>query len=248
MHFRLKAFSIHLAASATVLLLVALALYFGWYRWPGWFLSGVGAIVLIMAGVDLTLGPTLTLLIANPAKPRRELARDVAIIAAVQVAALCYAVFTMWSGRPLYYAYSVDRIEIVQASDITADEIARAMRDNPAFAPRWYSLPRWVWAPLPDDKKAADAIVVSAISGGADVVNMPRLFRPWDGGVSTLRGVLKPLDSLTTISGADKQRLRQRLVAAGFPPDSPNVVLVTGRGAPLAAVIDPATGRVVAVP
>ena len=39
MRFRVKAFSLHLTGSACVLILVLGALYFGWYRWPGWYLA-----------------------------------------------------------------------------------------------------------------------------------------------------------------------------------------------------------------
>ena len=66
MRFRLKAFGLHLSASATLLTLILGSLYLGWYRWPGWYLTGVVRILVIVGIVDLALGPTLTLLIANP--------------------------------------------------------------------------------------------------------------------------------------------------------------------------------------
>src|SRR5580704_316144 len=90
MRFRLKAFSLHLLSSATVLTLVLGTLYFGWYRWPGWYLTDVTRVVLVMVCVDVVLGPTLTLIIANKSKPRRELVRDIGIIVAVQLSALSY--------------------------------------------------------------------------------------------------------------------------------------------------------------
>ena len=64
MHFRLKAFSLHLLSSATVLTTILGSLYFGWYRWPGWYLTDVTTVVLVMVCVDVVLGPTLTLIIA----------------------------------------------------------------------------------------------------------------------------------------------------------------------------------------
>ncbi len=150
MRFRFTAFGLHLAGSACALTMILGGLYLGWYRWPGWYLTGVLHVLLIVAVVDLALGPTLTLIIANPHKPRRELARDIAIIVTVQIAALVYGAVTLWQGRPLYYTFSTDVLEMVQASDIEAAELALARRDNPLLAPHWYSLPRWVWAPLPD--------------------------------------------------------------------------------------------------
>ena len=41
MKFRLKAFGLHLAASTCALTLILGGLYLGWYRWPGWYLTGV---------------------------------------------------------------------------------------------------------------------------------------------------------------------------------------------------------------
>src|SRR5258708_5635933 len=101
MHFRLKAFSLHLVSSAAVLTLILGSLYFGWYRWPGWYLTDVSQVVLVMVGVDVVLGPTLTFIVANRKKSRRELARDIGIIVAVQLCALTYGSASLWSGRPL---------------------------------------------------------------------------------------------------------------------------------------------------
>ena len=71
MHFRLKLFALHLSSSAIVLTLILGSLYLGWYRWPGWYLTDVTTVVLVMVCVDVMLGPTLTLIIANQKKSRR---------------------------------------------------------------------------------------------------------------------------------------------------------------------------------
>lgn len=246
MKFRLKAFSLHLAASAIVLTLVLGALYLGWYRWPGWYLCNALKVAPILLLVDVALGPLLTLLVANPRKQRRELARDVGVIVAVQVAALAYGVATLWHGRPLYYAFSEDRLQLVQASDLGAAEVARAMKENPSLAPHWYSLPRWVWAPLPEGADERRAIVMSAISGGADVIDMPRLFRPWEAGLPALRAQLRPLDAqrdVRLLQPKAQARLRQKLLARGLPPDQPAAIMMTGQGSPLLAVFDRDTLR-----
>jgi len=187
MRFRLKAFGLHLSASLTLLTLILGALYLGWYRWPGWYLTGVLHVLIIVGIVDLAIGPTLTLIVANPRKPRRALARDIGVIVTVQLAALIYGAATLWLGRPLYYTFSVDRLQIVQASDLERSEIALARTQNPALAPHWYSLPRWIWAPLPANPDEAGKIVGSTLFGGQDVIQMPRYFRPWEEGLPKLR-------------------------------------------------------------
>lgn len=78
-----------------------------------WYLADVLGVVVVMAAVDLALGPLCTLVIANPGKPRRELERDVSIIVAVQLCALIYGVAALWNGRPLYYAFSESVLQVV---------------------------------------------------------------------------------------------------------------------------------------
>ena len=70
MEFRLKLFRLHLAASATVLSVVLGGLYLGWYHWPGWYLAIATPVIIVLAGVDLALGPLLTLIIANPGQEK----------------------------------------------------------------------------------------------------------------------------------------------------------------------------------
>jgi len=242
MRFRAKAFGLHLTGSACALALILGGLYLGWYRWPGWYLSSVLHVVGIVVMVDLVIGPTLTLIIANPNKPRRELTRDIGMIVAVQLAALIYGASTLWSGRPLYYTFSVNRLETVQASDIDTAEIALAQRQNPSLAPHWYSLPRWVWAPLPEDPQEAMKIVESAtIGGGKDVIEMPRYFKPWTQGLPTLRERLTRLDDVIYFSKAEKQSLRTRMSAQGLASDERNTLIMWGGSRRLLAVFDSAT-------
>src|SRR6266853_1680676 len=228
MRFRLKAFGLHLSASVTVLTLILGALYLGWYRWPGWYLTGVLHVVVILGVVDLALGPSLTLIVANPRKPRRALARDIGVIVIVQLAALVYGAATLWLGRPLYYPFSVDRLQIVQASDLEAKEIALARQQNPALAPHWYSLPRWIWAPLPEDPDEAGKIVGSTLFGGQDVVQMPRYFRSWEQGLPKLRERLARVDDMKDLCKTERQTLRTRMTRLGLAPDQRNALLMWG--------------------
>jgi hypothetical protein len=248
MRFRLQAFTLHLTGSACALTIVLGGLYFGWYRWPGWYLTGVLRVLLIVGVVDLALGPTLTLIIANPRKPRRQLARDIAVIVTVQVAALVYGTATLWHGRPLYYTFSLNRMEMVQASDIKSGERALARQQNPALAPHWYSLPRWVWAPLPDNPEEASRIVKSAVYGsGADVIDMPRYFKPWDQGLPKLREQLTAVADIKDLSKIEKQSLASRMSAGGLVADQANALLVWGGSRRLLVVFDPATLKIKAI-
>ena len=238
MKFRFKAFGWHFCGSACLLTLIIGGLYLGWYRWPGWYSAGVLTVLPITLGVDACIGPLLTFVVANPNKPRRELARDISIIAAVQLIALAYGSVVLWHGRPLYYAFSVNQLEVVQAMEIPPEELAFGQQHNPELTPHWYSRPRWVYAPLPDDANKAQSIVNAAISGGTDVTGMPSYYQPWTNGIGELRKTLQKVDDSRFFSGKEKEYLKQRMRELGFAPDGPTTIPFTGRGRPLLAVFD----------
>ena len=247
MKFRFKAFGLHFLFSLTVLSLVLGALYLGWYRWPGWYLTQVTTVLLVMAGVDLALGPLLTLVVANPAKAVTSLKRDIAVIAVVQVLALLYGTLQLWNGRPLYYAYSETVLQVIQAYDIDPAEADAARAQGLPLAPHWFGLPRWIWAPLPGDEKSRDAMMMSAVSGGNDVTAIPRYYRPWEAGLDSLRQQLQTLDESRFFGSKEKAALRERMRAAGLDSGLRNTMPMTGRGRPLLAVLDPATLRMIAL-
>ena len=247
MRFRLKAFGLHLLGSTVVLSSILGTLYLGWYHWPGWQLADVVHVVIVMVGVDVVIGPLLTFVIARSTKSRRELTRDIAMIVTVQLVALVYGTVSLWSGRPLYYAFSENVLQLVQAYDIEAPELALARRQKAEFAPHWYSLPRWIWAPLPQDPNESKKIVTSSILGGDDVISMPRYFKPWEQGLPTLRTQLKKVDAVAYFSTGDKKLLKERMRAAGLPTDQLNSMPLTGRGHPLLAVFDPTSLKIMAI-
>jgi hypothetical protein len=239
MKFRLRVARFHLLGSLAVLGIVLGSLYLGWYRWPGWYLAGALSIAPLVILVDAALGPLLTLLVADPRKPRPELARDIGIIVAVQLLALGYGAGTLWRGRPLYYTFSEDRLQLVQASDLSQREVALARSLNPKFAPWWYSRPRWVWAPLPADEAERARIVQSARGGGDDVIQMPRYFQAWEQGLPALRTKLLAVEAQPDVRFyRKKERLGQLMAQQGFAPREPVTMMLVGRSAPLLAVFD----------
>jgi hypothetical protein len=243
MPFRLRAFAFHLVASACLLSLVLGTLYAGWYWWPGWYLMGAETIVGLMVLVDVGVGPLATLVVANPAKPRHELARDIALIVVVQLAALGYGAQTLWSGRLLYYAFSLDRAEVVTAADFDDQVIALARKQNARIIPEWYSRTQWIWAPLPDDPETRDGIITAAITGGHDVTSRPEYFRPLSEGAAAMRDQYVPVQSLAGPKGLAEGDYRARLAELGRPESGLGALAILGRTRDGAMIFDRATGE-----
>ena len=141
--FRLRWAAGHVAVSAAVVGTIVLATLFIWYPPPLAALQGLGVILLLLAVVDLSLGPLCTLLIASPKKTRAHIARDVAVIGLVQAVALGYGVYTVWVARPAYIVFNKDRFDVVGASELAHDYFGKRTHGEFASPP----LGRAQWVP-----------------------------------------------------------------------------------------------------
>ena len=100
---RYQAFAIHMAISLVIFFILLVCITQYWY--PGiLFDTGNGwkAIGMIV-GIDLILGPLLTLIVFNPKK--NSLKFDLSVIALVQTVALIYGTWTIHQTRPIALAF-----------------------------------------------------------------------------------------------------------------------------------------------
>ena len=102
---RFKAAGIHLSLSLVVFAVALYLILVEWYPDFHFVVDGGWRGVKIMAGVDLVLGPSLTLVIFNPFKARRLILLDLACIAIVQVGALVWGFYAVHSQRPVAVSY-----------------------------------------------------------------------------------------------------------------------------------------------
>jgi hypothetical protein len=140
---RLKASGIHLCISLALAALAALLVFVVWYPYPYREISGGRDLFLLVVGVDVIMGPLLTLAVFNTAKPLKELRRDVAVIAVMQLAALGYGLWTVAIARPVHLVFEIDRFRVVHAIDVPPDLLARAplgLRRLPVTGPTLLSV------------------------------------------------------------------------------------------------------------
>ena len=104
-------------------------------------LAGGTDLFWLIVGVDVVCGPLLTLVIFNPGKPRDELLRDMALVAAIQVLALCYGIHTLGYARPVALVHEIDRFRVISFADLDKSEAGQI----PDWAQPWhFSHPRTV--------------------------------------------------------------------------------------------------------
>jgi hypothetical protein len=98
---RIKAGLSHFIISLIVFSLVVLVLLYFWYPQPHFIASGGWQGLRITASVDLVLGPLLTFVVFNAKKSKKVLAKDLSVIATLQLIALVWGVNTIYYQRPV---------------------------------------------------------------------------------------------------------------------------------------------------
>lgn len=123
---RLRAAGIHFLVSALIGAALAFVVLRLWFPHPFEHLAGGWDLFWIVLGVDVVLGPLVTLVVFDPRKPRRSLARDISVVALVQLAALAYGIHTVSQVRPTFLALERDRVRVVRPVDLDPGDLDRA--------------------------------------------------------------------------------------------------------------------------
>src|SRR3954447_14440724 len=134
---RWQAAPIHLLASAIIAAIVFSTMRLLWYPAPYFSAAGGAILLLLLVAVDVFIGPLLTLIVFDPRKKNLKL--DLSIIVALQVAALMYGGYVMFSARPVFVAFAGDRFELVAANEISRSDLDKAaleQRSLPLAGPK----------------------------------------------------------------------------------------------------------------
>ena len=108
---RYRASLIHLLISGLLVGNVIGVVLWVWYPSPTFEAVGAFSIIRLLIGVDLILGPLLTLIVFKQGKPGLKF--DLTVIALTQIAALVYGTYTLYKEKPDYMVFSIDRLEFV---------------------------------------------------------------------------------------------------------------------------------------
>ncbi len=168
---RYQAFITHLGISIFILAIVLGAMKLIWYPDFYFEINGGWEIIKVLIGVDVVLGPLLTLVVFKSGKP--SLKFDLSVIAAIQVAALYYGCSIIYAERPAYLVFAVNTFEVVSASELAEESI---IPDNILALKRWGPLA--VFAEMPKDEIIKSKILTEVLDGGPDLSRRPEYFRP----------------------------------------------------------------------
>lgn len=211
---RWRAAGIHLLISLLVLSLAAALAIALWYPPSLFHVSGVDRLLLLLATIDLTIGPLLTLLVYRHGK--RGMRFDLAVIALLQAGFFAYGAHVFFQGRPVFLVGNVDRFELVFANQIAPADWARA---QPPYDRPGYGRPRLVGVAMPTAPQARNALLFDELSGHL-AVQQPRLYRDYAAVAPQLRWRAQPLGPALRSSPQAKARLQAALRRLDLPADA----------------------------
>jgi len=237
---RYRAGAVYLAASVMVAAAVFTLIYFIWY--PRGLFETVGGLdlFLLIALVDVVVGPLLVTIIFVPGKA--GLGFDLATIAVLQLVALGYGLHVLYLSRPAYLVFVKDRFELVRANEIPDSERQKAARyrDLPVFGPQI------VGARVPADPQEVTRIIFASV-GGVDLQHFPQHYVEYDSVRADVRsraGRIARLRELNADSAAEVNRVLGRL---GRPEDQIAFLPFKADKRELAALVDAKTAELITV-
>jgi len=171
--WRLRASGIHLAISAAIFAGAMALFLLRWYPGFHFVVDGGWQGTRIMVGVDLVLGPTLTLIIFNPFKARRLIVFDLCVIGLTQLGALAWAFYAIGTQHPVSVNYYDGKFYSMTSGPMNAEKYPLSLLDE--LSPGRYPALIYVAPPANDDERARVGMI--ALMEGLEEYQDPLRFK-----------------------------------------------------------------------
>lgn len=234
---RFKASGIHFLISVIIVSFLLMMMFVLWYPNSYFSLMGGGRLISLIAGVDVFLGPLLTLIVFNTQK--KSLKFDLTCIAVVQIIAMSYGMYVMFEARPVFTVFNKSYFHVVSVVDIHPQELAKGKSE------KWRTLSisgpvlAAIGTPDKNDKVEAAFAMVEA----AHAYRYPRLYDDYEAHKSEVIKVAKPLKDLAI---ADKSSVINDFLEDQKRPISDFAFLpIKSEVSEMSAIIDVTTGAII---
>jgi len=239
---RFSAAALHLALSVAIAAIIFAIVYFLWY--PGDLFESAGGrqIFFLIVGVDVTLGPLITLIVFRRGKP--GLRFDLSVIAILQAAALAGGVWVLAESRPVYIVFVIDRFELMHANDYPEEELRRS--GSSAYLPFAWGRPRVGGAVMPRDPKERERILFLG-PRGVDLQHMPEHYVDYDNVRSEVKAHVKTMAELRHLNPEESKRIDEVIAGTGRSESQIGFVPMRAGDYDLAVIVDRATADILRI-
>jgi len=164
-----------LAISFVIAFFVIGIVFFVWYPYPLAKAAGVTQLFLMMLTIDVIIGPLLGLIVYKQGK--KTLKMDLGVIILLQIAALCYGIYSIEQGRPVWLVYNVDRVQLIRKNEILEASLQKAM---PQYQQTSWLKPQYVGVELAKDIQTRNDDTFAEAFGGISIAQKPERYVPLD--------------------------------------------------------------------
>lgn len=199
---RTRAALIHLLGSVLVVGMLSLVMVGIWYPTPYWKSSGGLNLLALMAGVDVVMGPLVTLVIFNIRKPIKELRTDILLVVLLQLSAMGYGLWSAYQARPLFNVFEYRLFRVVHAADIPETLPGGAPAVGVVGMPGVFDRPKLLT--LRDFQNDQEQIEATAMAlEGLSLASRPDFWRPYEDAQVAVRAAAKPIRELVDSGQVD---------------------------------------------
>lgn len=238
---RSRAAGIHLGISLAIATVAALLVFVEWYPYPYREISGGRELFLILVTVDVIMGPLITLMIFDTAKPRRELRLDLAVVGLLQLAALAYGMWTVSLARPVHLVFEMDRFRVVHAAEIPVDALDRVPPGVDAMP--WLGPTMLAVRPFRSEAERMETTLLAL--QGVSHSAQPGLWEPYEAALPRVRAAAKPVAELRSRFPREAAAIDAAIADTGVPASGLVYLPMHGRKTFWTAFVEPVSGRVV---
>lgn len=236
---RWKAASIHLIISIVSAVAVVAAMLLLWYPAPYFHAMGGIDLLVLLVGVDVVLGPLITLIIFNTQK--KSLKFDLMCVAIVQVVALAYGVSTMFQARPVYTVFNKDRFDVIIAADIVEKE--RVKGTDVTYQSSPLTGPTIVAMNIPADMKEVQRMLTS----GIDTRAFTQHFTAYETQAKTAAAASYSVAKMSRSNPTSAEKMKAYLAENKFEENKVRFLPLYTRKLDMTVILDRETGKILAI-
>lgn len=239
---RFKAAGIHFVISLVIAVAVLILMLNVWYPQPYFEAVGGDELLFLIIGVDVTLGPLITLIIFDLKK--KSLKFDLAVIAIIQILALCYGVYAMFQARPVYTVFVKNQFKVVTANEIEDEQLAKVKR--PEFKTLPTAGPVVVGAVEPTDTKEREYLATGAMFG-MDLQFFPQYYQVYSEVQAKVLAQARPLAALERYNPSGFKEIEAALVQMKKNPKNVLFLPCDSKRQKMTILLDAQTGKIVKI-
>lgn len=237
---RWKASAIHLLVSLIVIGTITGLIYLLWFPHALILIAGMDRLLLTMLMVDIVAGPLLTLIVFK-AHDMPQTRRDLSVIGLLQAGFLIYALHTAWVSRPVFLVWSVDKMYLMYANDIDAEDLADAKAPGAdrlsLLGPQRYAID------LPKDHTRRAAVFTDIIERQTSLERLPKYYGDYSRQRDKILKFAQPVEQASLPEWMPADSLPAALEASGRPASELRLVAIESARAASMLLIDAKTAE-----